>query len=220
MQGSIPGPVPAGLTVIETMRAEADGEIRMWPLHLARLTKGCAAVGFPLDEDAVTAAFYQINSDAVSGSGPMRVRLTVDAFGMIDLTRDPLPENPAFWRVSVSDVRLQSDDPWLMVKTSHRPVYNAARAAMPAGYDEVILLNEQGAVCEGTITNLFLRRDGLLLTPPLRCGLLPGVLRESLLARGDSVEADLYPADLTEGELFCGNALRGLIPAQLQRPED
>ena len=65
------------------------------------------------------------------------------------------------------------------------------------------------------ITNLFLRRNGKLLTPPLASGLLPGVLRQSLLDSGEAVEAFLMPADLDEGELFMGNALRGLIPAQL-----
>ncbi|MFV0303707.1 MAG: hypothetical protein ACK5IP_23040, partial [Paracoccus sp. (in: a-proteobacteria)] len=42
--------VPAGLTVIETMRQEADGRVPLWPLYLARLRRDCRAVGFPLDE--------------------------------------------------------------------------------------------------------------------------------------------------------------------------
>ena len=67
---------------------------------------------------------------------------------------------------------------------------------------------------EGSFTNVFLRRNGVLLTPPLRRGLLPGVLREELIESGRAVEQDLTTADLS-GELFVGNALRGLIPALL-----
>jgi branched-subunit amino acid aminotransferase/4-amino-4-deoxychorismate lyase len=49
-----------------------------------------------------------------------------------------------------------------------------------------------------------------LLTPPLACGLLPGVLRAELLSQGRAREAVLTPRDL-EGEVWFGNSLRGLI---------
>lgn len=210
MQSRISHPIPDGLTVFETMRAEADGTIWLWPLHLQRLRRDCAAVGFPLDEAKVIAALGKL-----SPTDPSRVRLTVDQRDEIAITFADLPPNPPFWHVTLSEVTLRSDDPWLQIKTSHRTAYDAARAAMPVGVDETILLNERGEVCEGTITNLFLRRNGKLLTPPLTSGLLPGVLRQSLLDSGEALEAVLMPADLDQGELFMGNALRGLIPAQL-----
>ena len=202
---------PAGLTIIETMRQEAGGSIPLWPLHRARLRRDCKAVGYPLDEvEAERMALARR-----LGAGVLRVRLTVDAAGLIATTHAPLPPNPPEWRVVRSEVRLDSADPWLKVKSSHRPAYDAARAALPEGVDEAILLNERGEICEGTITNLFLRRDGVLLTPPLTSGLLPGVLRQSLLDQGAAREAVLHPADLNQGDLFMGNALRGLIPARL-----
>jgi branched-subunit amino acid aminotransferase/4-amino-4-deoxychorismate lyase len=54
-----------------------------------------------------------------------------------------------------------------------------------------------------------------LLTPPLRRGLLPGVLRARLLDEGGAEEADLVAADLTDGFLI-GNAVRGLVRARLR----
>jgi para-aminobenzoate synthetase/4-amino-4-deoxychorismate lyase len=66
----------------------------------------------------------------------------------------------------------------------------------------------------GCITNLFVERDGTLLTPPASLGLLPGVLRAELLAEGRAREAELTLADLANG-FFIGNALRGLIAARL-----
>lgn len=210
MQIRIPQPVPEGLTVIETMRAEADGTIRLWSLHLDRLRRDCAAVGFSLDEAAVAAELARLPRGMV-----LRLRLTVDAFGQAEVTHQPLPPNPRLWKVVISGVTLDSGNPWLRVKTSHRPDYEAARADLPPDCDEAILLNERGELCEGTITNLFLRKDGRLHTPALSCGLLPGILRQSLLARGEAQEAVLTPADLEEGQIFCGNALRGLIPARI-----
>ena len=208
MQIRIPEPVPPGLTVIETMRAEA-GQIALLPLHLDRLRRDCAAVGFTLDEDAVAALLAEIPQ-----AGVLRLRLTVDAAGP-QVTHQSLAPNPDLWRLAISEVMLNSADPWLRIKTSHRPAYEAARASMPKGCDEAILLNEREEVCEGTITNLFLMRGDRLLTPPLCCGLLPGVLRASLLAEGRVEEAVLRRDDLIDGTLYCGNALRGLIPARL-----
>lgn len=202
--------VPAGLTIFETMRQEADGSIRLWPLHLARLRWGCASVGFPLD--ATRAEQAALSPRAAEA---LQVRLTVDAQGRIATTHAPLPSNPPAWRVVLSGVRLDSGDPWLTIKSSHRPAYERARANLPEGVDEAILLNERGEICEGTITSLFLRRDGMLLTPPQSSGLLPGVLRQSLLDGGAAREAVLRRDDLAQGELLMGNALRGLIPARL-----
>ena len=214
MQGRISGPVPKGLTVFETMRGETDGRIALWPLHLDRLRRDCAAVGFALDETQVEAALAGLPRGRV-----LRIRLTVDAAGAVGATHQPLPPDPGFWRVAISSLRLDSADPWLRVKTSHRPVYDAARAALPDGIDEAILLNERGEICEGTITSLFLRRGSRFATPPLACGLLPGVLRRSLIEAGEAREARLLTSDLEAGNLFMGNALRGLIPARLVPPD-
>lgn len=211
MQIRISRPAPAGLKVIETMRAGPDGRIRDWPLHLERLRRDCAAVGFPLDESAVMDSLAVLPKEEV-----LRVRLTVDANGQVGVEHQTLPPNPDYWDVVLSTVRLERADPWLRLKTSHRPAYDAARANMPASCHEAILLNEQAEICEGTITNIFMRRAGRLLTPAASCGLLPGVLRQSLLESGEAEEVVLYPADLTRGELFCGNSLRGLIPARLR----
>lgn len=210
MQIRIPEPVPDGLIVIETMRAEADGTIRLWPLHLARLRRDCAAVGFPLDEAALAKAISVVPVGAAH-----RIRLTVDAAGRIKVCHQLAPPDPGVWKAVISDSRLDSVDPWLRIKTSRREVYDAARAAMPDGCDEAILMNERGEICEGTVTNIFLRRSGLLLTPPLVSGLLPGTLRQSLLDQGQAQEQVLYPRDLCDGTLYCGNALRGLIPLRL-----
>ena len=61
------------------------------------------------------------------------------------------------------------------------------------------VVNERGEVCDGTITTVFARSGGGLVTPPLGCGLLPGVLRGEMLARGECREAVLRAADLAGG---------------------
>ena len=73
-------------------------------------------------------------------------------------------------------------------------------------------------MAEGARSNVFVERDGLLLTPPLASGCLPGVLRGELLAGGQAIEAILRPEDLLSG-FWLGNALRGLLPVELLAPD-
>ncbi len=121
----------------------------------------------------------------------------------------PVPVAAVPLPVSAHDVRLAH-------KTSARDFYDDARAG--AGTFEVALVNDDGFVTEGSFTNIFVERGGQLLTPPADMGLLAGVLRGDLIARGRAVESPLRLPDLADG-FFIGNALRGLIPARLVKTE-
>ena len=124
-------------------------------------------------------------------------------------------------RALLSPIRLDSASPWLRHKTTVRDLYEQELARVqndPAVLD-VIFLNERNEICEGARSNVFVRMaaGGPLLTPPLACGLLPGVLRRQLLESGEAREQLLAEADLhSAAELYLGNALRGLIRVSLQ----
>jgi len=68
-------------------------------------------------------------------------------------------------------------------------------------------------VVEGSRTNIFVEREGVMLTPPLEAGGLDGILRQELIAEGRCREMTLLPEDLQTGTLYLGNSLRGLIAA-------
>lgn len=209
MEGPFRRPLPDGLRLIETF-ARRDGTSVHLADHLTRLERTARALEVPFDRAAIDRALA-----TVAGAGPLRVRLTLATDGAVAVEAAPLAPGPALWRLGIADERLDPDDPWLRVKTTERRRYDRARASLPAALDEWLFLNRRGEVCEGTITNVFLRARGVLLTPPVACGLLPGVLRGRLLAGGRAREAVLRPADLGEGELLAGNALRGLAPARI-----
>ncbi|MFM2271169.1 MAG: aminodeoxychorismate synthase component, partial [Pseudomonadota bacterium] len=110
---------------------------------------------------------------------------------------------------------VDSGDWRLRHKTTDRGFYDVGlRAAKEAGAQEALLLRDDGLVTEGCFTNLFVERDGKLLTPPAALGLLPGVLRRSLIEAGRAEEANVTLEDLRHGFLI-GNALRGLVKAKL-----
>ena len=209
MESSFRATIPEGTRLIETMGWHPEKGIGHLDLHLARLETSAQRLGFPYNEERIRAAL------PLKSQAALRVRLTLGAGGDVDVTTGPLPPNPQFWRVAVHPVRLWADDPWLGVKTTHRALYDQARAALPDGVDEWLFLNERGELCEGTITNLFvITESGARVTPPLRSGLLPGVLRAGLRREGWH-EAVLTLGDLAKArEIFVGNALRGLIKVQ------
>ncbi len=85
--------------------------------------------------------------------------------------------------------------------------------ALKAGYDEAILLNRAGMVAECTGENIFVARQGKLLTPPLSAGALEGITQSTVMAiagdlgfevaLGELSRSDLYVAE----EMFvCGTA--------------
>lgn len=201
-------------SLIETLRWQPDAGFLRLDQHLRRLSRSADALGFRQPQDAKGKLEKE-----VSGDVPLRVRLVMTYRGKMDVTAtpfEPVPEETV-WRLKVAKTKLQSEDSLFRHKTTRREPYEAARAEFSKEEaDEVILLNERDEVCEGTITNIFAESaDGMLLTPPLTSGLLPGVLRAELIrerkARGEVLKLD----DLRHRKLFVGNSLRGLIRAEL-----
>jgi para-aminobenzoate synthetase/4-amino-4-deoxychorismate lyase len=147
--------------------------------------------------------------------GPLRVRLVLNSDGRIETAAVPLPPTETL-RFVIADQVMDSTDPLLAHKTTRRAVYDRPRAeaAKIHGVDEVVFINERGELTEGSFTNLFVEKHGLLLTPPLSSGLLPGVLRAELIATGKSREAILRQSDLkTANAIWLGNSVRGLVKA-------
>ena len=211
MESPLCPPADPAFRLIETFLWEPDRGIRRRDLHLARLMRSAARLG-------ITPENIPHVLEGLSGDQALRVRLTVDAAGRAEVTSAPFTPMPdgAIWRVAWADQRVRSSDPWLQVKTTERQVYDAARASLPDGVDELLFLNERGELCEGTITNLFAQMQDKLLTPPLISGVLPGVLRQEMIDNGDAFEALLTQDSLRDARtIYMGNSLRGLIPAQL-----
>jgi para-aminobenzoate synthetase/4-amino-4-deoxychorismate lyase len=142
-----------------------------------------------------------------------RLRLLLAPSGAASVQLSPLPADPeGVVRVAVAPLPVAPDDWRLRHKTTDRGFYDAARVASRAF--EVVFTRPDGRITEGSFTNVFVERDGGLLTPPASLGLLPGILRARLIATGRAREAQLTVADLADGFLI-GNALRGLMPARL-----
>lgn len=89
------------------------------------------------------------------------------------------------------------------------------RRAKTVGVDELLFCNSRGEICEGTTTNIFFGKDGRLYTPPVSCGLLPGVMRRYILSNYPVTEQILKREDIPHmEECFVTNSLMGIMPVK------
>lgn len=205
----------AQIDLIETMRFTPEEGLALLEMHLERMKASAQALGFAFDRHAARNAIHALCFEL---EAPARIRLSLarsgattvesaslpaalDADGPAPCVLLPLPVDPSDWR--------------LAHKTSDRWFYEAGlKAARGVGAKEALFIRDDGLLTEGCFTSIFVERDGVLLTPPAALGLLPGVLRRSLIEGGRALEANLTVDDLAEGFLI-GNALRGLSAARL-----
>jgi para-aminobenzoate synthetase/4-amino-4-deoxychorismate lyase len=201
---------PAEFALFETFAWGPDGN-SMAERHLDRVQRSADLLEFNFDRKAIEAELHAMRRRL---SANVRLKITLEKSGLAKCEcasmAEPI-EQPV--RVAIVERTLPADDFRLAHKTTHRQWYDDARAR--AGTFEVLFIDQEGFLTEGSFTNIFVRQGERLLTPPLRRGLLPGILREQLLERGEAVEADLRPGDL-EGGFFIGNSLRGLMPAVIE----
>lgn len=225
-------------SLIETMKADAEGKIALLPYHLRRLTHSALTLGYiyPGDDSVIAAINAALNrsgpassisapesmaippSDAIKISGT-RVRLLLSPIGELNIQTAPLPALQGVPFVALTSLRLESAEPLLQHKTTHRPWYDAATQWLTQhpDYFDLIFLNEKGELCEGSRSNIYVLKEGRWLTPPLASGLLGGVLRTHLLETGQAKEAILTPLDFTadKASIRLSNALRGWFDVTL-----
>jgi len=216
-QGAIPDRRVSDFGLIETLLWTRDEGFFLLAEHLERLRRSAARLGFRHDESRVVEALRRAaESFPGAAAARLRVRIVLSADGAIESSAaqiEPVAAN-AVWTVAIAERRFDSGDPLLRHKTTRRELYETELAR--ANADEVLFLNERDEVCEGARANVFLAREGVLLTPPLSSGLLPGTLRAHLLREGRAREAVLRLADFEGAEFYMGNSVRGLVRGALR----
>ena len=216
--------LPVDFQLIETMAAYPNltDPIPLLPLHLERLRKSARYFGFHFSEKAIRSRLEEITRDSEGWSGGRRIRLRVWKSGEMQVKHEPLPENPTSksWKIAFASERVDSRDIFLRHKTTVREMYDRALLLTEkiANLFDLIFLNERQEVTEGARSNLFAVIGEVWITPPVDCGLLPGVKREQILCdnRRTVIEEVLRADDLRRADhLYMSNAVRGLVQVEL-----
>lgn len=204
--------------LLETMAFLPDKGIIYQDHHIERLKQSARYFNYPLDETELKQLLAPFNDQVKT---PLRLRLLLSKTGEITITTSMLDTTAEQkeWPVTFAEKPMDPQNPFLHHKTTNRAFYDTARTDIQnerPDIREVLFLNLNGEVTEGSFTNIFIEKDGQLFTPPLHCGLLAGTLRQHLLKTHDLKEKVLKPADLKQADaLFVGNSVRGLIRARL-----
>ena len=213
-------PPPPPFDLLETLLWTPTDGIRLLELHLARLRESADYFDYPFDEARVRAEIEACVRAFPAAPQRLRLRLAVDgAPALAAAPLAPLGAGP-FYRAALARRPVDRNDVFLYHKTTRRRAYEEAKADFP-GHDDVILWNEAGEATESTIANLAVEIDGALCTPPVDGGLLPGVARAELLARGVLRERRISLEELRgASRLFLLNSVRGLFPAVLDPADE
>ncbi len=207
---------PIGL--FETIRIE-NGQACRLEMHLDRISQSAKELKIKSDlnraKSLIQEACSQLDEQSI-----YRLRLDLSAEGLLSVKTaliQDLQPGPILWASDLlaTDTTMLSTDQLLGHKVTRRKLYDQAwLAAEKLGSFDALFINEQGFVTEGGRSNVFIKKGGQWLTPPLASGCLPGVMRSVVLSdtKYQAVEQNITRADvLSAEEVIFTNALRGIV---------
>lgn len=196
--------------IFETILWERDKGFWLLDYHIERMLGSAKHLGYPCDEAQVREKLARAVGAEPPGSERMRVRLMLNALGSLAIQVSECTPVSQPYRVALAREPICSSDFRLHHKTTDRSIYDTAVPSV-SGVEDVLLWNERGDVTESRIANVVVSLGGILYTPPLSSGLLPGCFRRHLLAQGTVIERVITVAELREAEeIYLANSLRGL----------
>ena len=213
---------PQNFALIETMLWTPDRGFSDIKDHLVRLSNSARYFEFSFSLETIKKELKKLEG-SFDHQAPQRVRLTLNKDGKTSLQHQsftPLDDKTPVTATLASE-RVDSDNLFLFHKTTHRPLYDQAlkpaKGSDSTGIYDLIFQNKQGNITEGTFNSVFVEKDHhTLLTPPLKAGLLPGILRGKLLESGQARETSLTIDDLVKAKnIYLGNSVRGLVKTKL-----
>ena len=218
--------VLCGVGVFESMRS-FKSRIVYFSQHLKRIKNSSQlmAIGFPYSLDRLTQIIRK--SLRISGLRDAYVRLSLyqrtQGADILIIVKEYRPfslkKYQAGFSAGVSRFRQIEDSFLSNIKTTNRALYELSlQEAKNNGFEEAVILNTRGYICEATRSNIFLAKDKALFTPGLECGCLDGVTRKVVFDFAKESKIKLYQGNFTlrdlssADEAFLTNSLMGVMP--------
>ncbi|MEO1856539.1 MAG: aminotransferase class IV [Rubritalea sp.] len=214
--------VALGLGCFETMCVE-NGKLFRFYQHYSRLHSGAVKLGMtPPLVDHLSLAVLELVE--VNGYAKSRCRVRISCYLDGDsnatvITTSKMPVRASTSSLVLSPYRVNEHSPLVGVKSSSYAMnLIALREAQRDGADEALMLNTSGELCEGATSNLFLVKNGEVLTPPLESGCLPGIAREAVIELCGELGDPCFERALTLADLhncdgaFLTSSLRRIQP--------
>lgn len=191
--------------LVETILVE-NNKLILKNEHFKRIKNSAKELGFEFDIEKF--------KNAPTQNGMLRI--TIAKTGEVAFETLELKNSPTF-KIEISKLTTNSNEKFLYHKTTNRPWYEKSMDKIKAGliYDE-IFFNEKAELTEGARSNILLKIEGKLYTPPTSCGILNGVARQKMIDETKCFEKILYKSDLLSADkIYCLNSVRGLVEVHL-----
>ena len=226
-----------GDSVYETLRT-AGGHALEMTRHLDRLRRSAAGIGLeiPFTDAALRAAIAEThaatgNADSyvrvmvTRGAGPLQLDPRVSASPLlVVLVQELKLPTPALYEtglsvriVDVHKISARSLDPSLKTGNYLNSI-QALRQAAASAAEDAIMCNAAGHVAEGATSNVFMVKEGRVITPSLATGLLEGITRALVIRLAADLgvacsEGVVWPDEVRAAdEVFLTSSVRGLMP--------
>ncbi len=196
--------------LIESIRLE-NGELKRLHAHLDRLEKSAQFWQLPFERSAARTLLLAAAAEHANGVFKFRAELKQNGEFIFDIQE--ISSKTPIWTAKIATKPL-AQNVFLAHKTTRRQMYEELREP---DVTETLLYNERRELTEFISGNLVLEIGGKLVTPPLSCGLLPGVFRQTLLQTGEIAEQILTFDDLELAtRIFLTNSVRGFVEIELR----
>jgi branched-chain amino acid aminotransferase len=218
-----------GLGLFETMLG-LDGVPLFTGRHLARLQRSGTKLGWSIEFPKLRETAAELLVRNRLGTGRSRIRLIVTsgsgalndlapgADRLVWLAAFPAGELPQSLSLNLAPWPRNERSPLAGMKTaSYAENLVALDHARRLGFDETVILNTAGDVCETATANLFVVKNGSVLTPHPASGCLPGIGREVIceIASAHGIPCEERTVTLSElkaaDEIFLSSATRGPV---------
>ena len=221
-----------GIGLFETMRA-VDGTVFRLDDHLQRLNNSAEtlAIANSYSDEQIRQAIDEVLTANKLSDARLRMQVSNGAIGadgtaMTNLlvTAAEFAPYPAEYyekgvRVALTDFRQSNKDPFCGHKTTcYGPRLTALKNAHEKLATESLWFTTENFLAEGSISNVFLVKDGALFTPPAQTPVLPGIARKTVveIAEAENIPcherllqvSDLLAAD----EVFLTNVIMEVLP--------
>ncbi|TWT04692.1 aminodeoxychorismate synthase component I [Planomicrobium sp. CPCC 101079] len=199
--------------LLESLKLEG-GKYPLLPYHLERLRDSAEYFGFAYDQSALEKILEQTAKDRPKGL--FKVRLLMEKNGVLSIEAQAISPVEGPVACSIAATPVDSKNPFLFHKTTHRLVYEEHQKAAPAEAFSVLMWNENEELTEFTIGNVVVEKGGKFYTPPVSCGLLPGTFQQHLLDTGHIEEKRIYKSELDDVDaIWFINGVRGWLKVDL-----
>jgi len=200
--------------LIETMLWDPARGYALMKLHMQRLLESADYFNYRYDQDKIIKKLNN-ESKAFDINQKYRVRLLLNRNGNVETSYSILDTKNTPKIIAISSKPTESSEKWLYHKTTNRGLYDSEYSRyQKLGFFDVIFKNEKSQITEGAISNIFIKKNRIYYTPPIKCGVLNGVYRRYLLQENKIKirEEIIYPEDLLKADsILITNAVRGMV---------